>query len=191
MYQCRTADGLYRLTGIWQITLTQISWSNQYSDTVKSYYKMVISPEIWLNLCHVMAMTWSFSPKYSGPWFNIKMPPYQYIKSHCEDKMVIRFHITHLSYPSFVTFLLNAIQYHGILDIIIKFCIFSRVAYVVFQTKLCQNSLAWHFYLWWDTSSLSSMMLLILLEISLTTVGFHCLAIDPQPHALDGMAMNI
>ena len=137
------------------------------------------------------AMTWPFSPKYSGPWFNIKMPSDQYIKSHCGDKMVIRFHLTHLSYPSFVSVLLNAIQYHVIVDIIIKFCIFSRLAYVVFETKLHQNPLGWQFYLQWDTSSLSGMMLLILLEISLTTVGFHCLAIDPQPHALDGMAMNI
>ena len=27
----------------------------------------------------------------SGPWFNIKMLSYQYMKSHCEDKMVVRF----------------------------------------------------------------------------------------------------
>ena len=26
----------------------------------------------------------------SGPWFNIKMPYYQYRKSHCGDKMVVR-----------------------------------------------------------------------------------------------------
>ena len=28
--------------------------------------------------------------KYSGPWFNIKMPSYQYRKSHCGDKTVVR-----------------------------------------------------------------------------------------------------
>ena len=28
--------------------------------------------------------------KYPGPWFNIKMPSYQYRKSHCGDKTVVR-----------------------------------------------------------------------------------------------------
>ena len=28
--------------------------------------------------------------KITGPWFNIKMSSYQYRKSHCGDKMVIR-----------------------------------------------------------------------------------------------------
>ena len=27
---------------------------------------------------------------YSGPWFNIKVPSYQYRKSHCGDKTVVR-----------------------------------------------------------------------------------------------------
>ena len=27
---------------------------------------------------------------YAGPWFNIKMPSYQYRKSHCGDKTVVR-----------------------------------------------------------------------------------------------------
>ena len=27
---------------------------------------------------------------HPGPWFNIKMPSYQYRKSHCGDKMVVR-----------------------------------------------------------------------------------------------------
>ena len=26
----------------------------------------------------------------SGPWFNIKMPPYQYREHNCEDKMIVR-----------------------------------------------------------------------------------------------------
>ena len=29
-------------------------------------------------------------PWYPGPWFNIKMPSYQYRKSHCGDKTVVR-----------------------------------------------------------------------------------------------------
>ena len=28
--------------------------------------------------------------KPPGPWFNIKMPSYQYRKSHCGDKTVVR-----------------------------------------------------------------------------------------------------
>ena len=28
--------------------------------------------------------------QYTGPWFNIKMPSYQYRKSHCGDKTVVR-----------------------------------------------------------------------------------------------------
>ena len=28
--------------------------------------------------------------RYPGPWFNIKMPSYQYRKSHCGDKTVVR-----------------------------------------------------------------------------------------------------
>ena len=32
----------------------------------------------------------------SGPWFNIKMPSYQFRKSHCGDKTVIRLSYLHI-----------------------------------------------------------------------------------------------
>ena len=32
----------------------------------------------------------SFCQRTHGPWFNIKMPSYQYRKSHCGDKTVVR-----------------------------------------------------------------------------------------------------
>ena len=40
-----------------------------------------------------MSVSGRLSPPYvseTGPWFNIKMPSYQYRKSHCGDKTVVR-----------------------------------------------------------------------------------------------------
>ena len=46
---------------------------------------------------HNDVMTWKRFPhywydvrKFTGPWFNIKMSSYQYGKSHCGDKTVVR-----------------------------------------------------------------------------------------------------
>ena len=41
----------------------------------------------------------------SGPWFNIKMPSYQYRKSHCGDKTVVRSSYLHngISYTGKMT----------------------------------------------------------------------------------------
>ena len=36
-----------------------------------------------------------FHETYPGPWFNIKMSSYQYRKSHCWDKMVVRLSYIH------------------------------------------------------------------------------------------------
>ena len=40
-----------------------------------------------------------------GPWFNIKMPSYQYRKSHCGDKTILRPSYLHngISYPGKMT----------------------------------------------------------------------------------------
>ena len=40
--------------------------------------------------------------EYTGPWFNIKMSSYQYRKSHCRDKTVVR-----------LSYLYNGISYTG------------------------------------------------------------------------------
>ena len=44
-------------------------------------------------------------PKSSGPWFNIKMSSYQYRKSHCGDKTVVRSSYLHngISYTGKMT----------------------------------------------------------------------------------------
>ena len=39
--------------------------------------------------CYLFQWMYSFKYRYSGPWFNIKMPSYQYRKSHCGDKMIL------------------------------------------------------------------------------------------------------
>ena len=50
-------------------------------------------------------MTWETSP--SGPWFNIKMTSYQYRKSHCGDKTILRPSYLHngISYAGKITYL--------------------------------------------------------------------------------------
>ena len=44
------------------------------------------STEKHLLLCTLMFMI----RLWAGPWFNTKMSPYQYMKSHCEDKTIVR-----------------------------------------------------------------------------------------------------
>ena len=46
-------------------------------------------------------------PEYSGPWFNIKMSSYQYRKSHCGDKTVVRSSYLHngISYTGKMSYL--------------------------------------------------------------------------------------
>ena len=48
---------------------------------------------------------WRLSMKKSGPWFNIKMLSYQYRKSHCGDKTVVRSSYLHnrISYTGKMT----------------------------------------------------------------------------------------
>ena len=55
--------------------------------------------------CNVVQL---YHDQYSpGPWFNIKMSSYQYRKSHCGDKMVVRSSYLHngISYTGKMTFL--------------------------------------------------------------------------------------
>ena len=40
--------------------------------------------------CHHASMCQQMSNQLTGPWFNIKMSSYQYRKSHCGDKTVVR-----------------------------------------------------------------------------------------------------
>ena len=49
----------------------------------------------------------SFSMWTLGPWFNIKMPSYQYRKSHCGDKTILRPSYLHngISYTGKMTYL--------------------------------------------------------------------------------------
>ena len=63
-------------------------------------------------------VTWLLMPwrrKQPGPWFNIKMLSYQYRKSHCGDKTVVRSSYLHnrISYTGKMTYL----HWIGALDI--------------------------------------------------------------------------
>ena len=56
--------------------------------------------------CLIMGLTWDVAGEgRSGPWFNIKMTYYQYRKSHCGDKMVVRSSYLHsgISYTGKMT----------------------------------------------------------------------------------------
>ena len=53
-------------------------------------------------LISCLLMPWQYRVKASGPWFNIKMTSYQYRKSHCGDKTILR--------PSYLH---NGISYTG------------------------------------------------------------------------------
>ena len=56
--------------------------------------------------CHYLKHWWP------GPWFNIKMPSYQYRKSHCGDKTVVRSSYLHngISYTGKTTSLYRKID---------------------------------------------------------------------------------
>ena len=63
-----------------------------------------------------------FKTRESGPWFNIKMSSYQYRKSHCGDKTVVRSSYLHnvISYTGKMSSLywicLNILQHELIVD---------------------------------------------------------------------------
>ena len=60
--------------------------------------------ELYIAACWDIMMTRKRNQKYQrpGPWFNIKMTSYQYRKSHCGDKTILR--------PSYLH---NGISYTG------------------------------------------------------------------------------
>ena len=59
-------------------------------------------PDCWW-LMKISEQAWAISDL--GPWFNIKMSSYQYRKSHCGDKMVVRSSYLHngISYTGKMT----------------------------------------------------------------------------------------
>ena len=97
----------------------------------------------------------------AGPWFNIKMSSYQYRKSHCGDKMVVRSSYLHngISYTGKVTSLywIGAqvsmswiiITFHNMWDIISHSChkqgiLASKSSYAIYNMstgiiKACQQ----------------------------------------------------
>ena len=82
-----------------QILQEHDSISRQHSQTSCQPGK-----SFWRFHCHQAATTALFYNLYvfAGPWFNIKMPSYQYRKSHCGDKTILR--------PSYLH---NGISYIG------------------------------------------------------------------------------
>ena len=78
-------------------------------DRTGVFYKSVLS---WLLMTwrpkepmHQQPWHWPSSPGTPGPWFNIKMSSYQYRKSHCRDKTVVRSSYLHngISYTGKMT----------------------------------------------------------------------------------------
>ena len=71
-------------------------------------------------LCRHHLTQWSPS---SGPWFNIKMSSYQYRKSHCGDKTVVRSSYLH-----------NGISYTGKMSSL--YWIRAQVLYCTYRTSI-------------------------------------------------------
>ena len=64
------------------LTIAQVHWSTESPDL--SHSLKIMHEKQWYTLCK-RKTSWE-----AGPWFNVKMPSYQYRKSHYGDKMVIR-----------------------------------------------------------------------------------------------------
>ena len=81
----------------------------QYSDVIwvsRNLHSPIIelssSPWITLDIMNVMYWYKKLPEQYPGSWFNIKVSSYQYRKSHCGDKTILR--------PSYLH---NGISYTG------------------------------------------------------------------------------
>ena len=70
--------------------------------TTASQVKKHLSFGIWCTLYQRFYGIWDRGYQRSGPWFNIKTSSYQYRKSHCGDKTILR--------PSYLH---NGISYTG------------------------------------------------------------------------------
>ena len=60
------------------------------------------------NIHQTAQLHWFYTPQFHNQevgWFNIKMPSYQYRKSHCEDKTILRpsYHQNGISYTGKMT----------------------------------------------------------------------------------------
>ena len=78
------------------------------SHNFSRHSKLIYNSLAWLIRC-MDAISYIIHDNYwgqeSGPWFNIKMSSYQYKKSHCGDKTVVRSSYLHngISYTSKMT----------------------------------------------------------------------------------------
>ena len=66
----------------------------------------------------------SCNSRTSGPWFNIKMPSYQYRKSHCGDKTILR--------PAFLHY---GISFTGKMSSLYWFCPLAEIKIVLSSTS--------------------------------------------------------
>ena len=66
----------------------------------RAHYEVIVMD--WHHWCHWWEVWWEVKIVCSGPWFNTKMSSYQYRKSHCGDKTILR--------PSYLH---NGISYTG------------------------------------------------------------------------------
>ena len=72
-----------------------------------SYLSVCIQTSLVWQKWQRWAKYWRRLWKYTGPWFSIKMLSYQYRKSHCGDKTVVRSSYLHngISYTDKITLL--------------------------------------------------------------------------------------
>ena len=96
--------------GNWDFSF--IRWSNTEAKLIKEQSNLIITLIFHQNVHqHPKSYEVCWASLNSGAWFNIKIPSYQYRKSHCGDKTVVRSSYLHngISYTGKMTdiFLLN------------------------------------------------------------------------------------
>ena len=93
----------------------------------------------WLTISSMDFYGTHLTPILPGPWFNIKMSSYQYRKSHCGDKMVVRSSYLH-----------NGISYTGKMASLYWFSpqMCSKYPFEIWGCKIHSTSLRCHCVNW-------------------------------------------
>ena len=128
-------DFTHNIRGVWVVgTLV-------YLPILHAYGMWPLCPGSSLSIGQSMAISGvhtASSKERSGPWFNIKMPSYQYWKSYCGDKTVIR-----------LSYLHNGISYTGKTTSLYWF---SSLLGVLWLRKVHVNALWPSDVIWWQRS---------------------------------------
>ena len=100
------------------------------------YTGFMWSVHLFVVFCHCHSVIWKVSRWLSsGPWFNIRMSSYQYKKSHCGDKTILR--------PSYLH---NGISYTGKMTSL--YWIGAQIARRFWCTERERSVCCWHGSLW-------------------------------------------